>query len=171
MAEVFLGLGSNTEKHKHLSAGLDALAQVFGELDISPVYESLPVGFDGRNFFNLVVHLHTELPLQALSRKLKAIEDANGRQRGGPKFAPRTLDIDILTYDQQVGRFDGIELPREEIWLNAFVLRPLAELAPGQRLPGSDKTYAQLWQAYDNAQQQLWPVRFSWRGRELTPGA
>lgn len=171
MARVFLGLGSNTQKHKHLCAGLDALAQTFGSLDISPVYESLSVGFDGRNFYNLVVGIHTSLDVAALSKTLKAIEDANGRLRDGPKFAPRTLDIDILTYDDLVGVYAGVELPRDEVWLNAFVLRPLADLAPAAVLPGRTETYAHLWQSYHNPAQQLWPVSFVWQGRELSPGS
>ncbi|AFU99136.1 2-amino-4-hydroxy-6-hydroxymethyldihydropteridine diphosphokinase [Simiduia agarivorans] len=171
MARVFLGLGSNTQKHKHLCAGLDALAQTFGPLDISPVYESLSVGFDGRNFYNLVVGIHTSLDVAALSKALKAIEDANGRLRDGPKFAPRTLDIDILTYDDLVGVYAGVELPRDEVWLNAFVLRPLSELAPDDILPGRSETYAALWQAYSNPSQKLWPVSFIWCGRELSPVA
>ena len=171
MAQVFLGLGSNTQKHKHLCAGLDALAQTFGPLDISPVYESLSVGFDGRNFYNLVVGIETTMDVATLSKTLKSIEDANGRLRDGPKFAPRTLDIDILTYDQLVGVHAGVELPRDEVWLNAFVLKPLSVLAPQALLSGHQQSYADLWQAYHNPAQQLWPVSFIWAGRELSPEA
>lgn len=169
MARVFLGLGSNTDRHKNLCAGLEALALQFGELVLSPVYESRSVGFAGRNFFNLVARIHSPYSLLETSRILKAIEDANGRLRSGPKFSPRTLDIDILTYDQLTGLQDGIWLPREEITQNAFVLRPLAELAPQLCLPGTNQTYAELWAGYDQASQSLWPVSFIWRGRELTP--
>ncbi|MBB3167063.1 2-amino-4-hydroxy-6-hydroxymethyldihydropteridine diphosphokinase [Simiduia aestuariiviva] len=168
MAELFLGLGSNTQKHQHICAGLDALQCAFGELRVSSVYESLSVGFDGRNFFNLVVAAQTSLSLAETSRLLKKIEDDNGRLRDGPKFSPRTLDIDILTYDHLTGLHDGIYLPRDEINYNAFVLQPLAEIAPNHRLPGSQKTYAQLWADYDTTKQQLWPVSFVWRGRELS---
>lgn len=171
MAEVLLGLGSNTDRHKNLCAGLDALAQHFGDLALSPVYESRSVGFDGRNFYNLVARLYSPLSLTDTARILKAIEDANGRLRSGPKFSPRTLDIDILTYDQLTGLQDGIWLPREEITQNAFVLRPLADLAPHSRLPGSNQSYADLWAGYDQGSQALWPVRFIWQGRELTPDA
>ncbi|MDN3637582.1 2-amino-4-hydroxy-6-hydroxymethyldihydropteridine diphosphokinase [Simiduia curdlanivorans] len=167
MTDIFLGLGSNTDKHRNLCAGLDALALSFGELKISSVYESLPVGFDGRNFYNLVVAAKTELTLEDLSRRLKQIEDANGRLRDGPKFSPRTLDIDILTYGAVTGKFGDIELPRDEILFNAFVLKPLAEIAPDALLPGTQTRYATLWQNA-SIEQQLWPVSFIWQGRELT---
>ncbi|BFM13313.1 2-amino-4-hydroxy-6-hydroxymethyldihydropteridine diphosphokinase [Simiduia litorea] len=167
MTDIFLGLGSNTGKHKNLCAGLDALTEALGELTLSSVYESLPVGFDGRNFYNLVVAAKTELALADLSRLLKQIEDANGRLRDGPKFSPRTLDIDILTYGEAAGNFGDIELPRDEILFNAFVLKPLAEIAPDALLPGSKANYATLWQNYTSSQ-QLWPVSFIWQGRELT---
>lgn len=168
MAVLFLGVGSNTHKHKHICAGLDALEHHFGQLIISSVYESLPIGFDGRNFYNLVVRVNTQLSLAHASVLLKKIEDDNGRLRDGPKFSPRTLDIDILTYDQLVGCHSGIALPREEICFNAFVLQPLAEIAGESRLPGSDQTYAELWHAYDKQRQRLWPVSFVWRDRELS---
>lgn len=165
MTQVFLGLGSNLEREQHIQAGLDALADAFGELQLSPVYESESVGFAGSHFYNLVVALHTDLSLAQLSECLKKIEDANGRLRTGPKFSPRTLDIDILTYGDLVGVEAGIELPRAEILANAFVLQPLAELAPQALHPVLNKTYVELWTAYDKTAQSLWVIDFSWRGR------
>ncbi|KUJ82787.1 2-amino-4-hydroxy-6-hydroxymethyldihydropteridine diphosphokinase [Microbulbifer flavimaris] len=162
MAEVFLSLGSNIDREQHIRAGLDALAQEFGELDVSRVFESVAVGFDGENFYNLVVGIHTDLPVGQLSQCLREIEDANGRVRGGPKFSARTLDIDILTYDDRVGTVDGIELPRAEILKNAFVLQPLAEIAPRRSHPVTGQTFAELWGQYDKARQKLWPVEFVW---------
>lgn len=168
MVEIFLGLGSNTDKHKHICAGLDALTNELGPLELSSVYESVSVGFNGRNFFNLVAKAQTQLPLAELALRLKRIEDNNGRLRDGPKFSPRTLDIDILTYGELIGTHCNIELPRDEIRFNAFVLQPLAELAPITLLPGTNANYSQLWQAYDKTKQQLWPVSFIWAGRELS---
>lgn len=166
--KVFLGLGSNIERERHVHAGLDALADYFGELRISSVYESRAVGFDGNNFFNLVVGVDTDQPVQTLSDVLKRIEDDNGRLRQGPKFSPRTLDIDILTYGNFVGNGGGIELPRAEILKNAFVLQPLAEIAPDEQHPQLRQTYAALWRAYDKNSQALWPVNFIWRGRWIS---
>lgn len=167
MAMVFLGLGSNTEAQKHIVAGLDALSERFGPLGISRVFESEAVGFAGDNFLNLVVSLETQLSVGQLSAVLKAIEDDNGRRRGDPKFSGRSLDIDILTYDQCCGIIDGVVLPRDEVETNAFVLWPLSELVPGGLHPRSGRTYASLWQGYDR-DQKLWPVAFSWQGREIS---
>jgi 2-amino-4-hydroxy-6-hydroxymethyldihydropteridine diphosphokinase len=168
MALIYLSLGSNIERHRHITAALDALADLFGELKISRVFESKSVGFEGSNFFNLVVGANTQLSVADLSETLKQIEDANGRKRSGPKFSPRSLDIDILTYDNLVGLEAGVELPRAEILSNAFVLKPLAELAPLQRHPQLQHTYAALWQAYDQASQALWAIDFEWCGKLIS---
>ena len=164
MARVFLSLGSNIDRERHIRAGLDALAQRFGELDVSRVFESEAVGFAGDNFYNLVVGIHTELPVGRLALGLREIEDANGRLRAGPKFSARTLDIDILTYDALTGTVDGVKLPRGEILKNAFVLLPLAELVPNAVHPVVGKSYRELWEEYDQASQKLWPVAFDWPG-------
>lgn len=165
MAQVFLSLGSNIDRARHIRAGLDALAQQFGELQVSRVFESEAVGFDSDNFYNLVVAIRTRLPVGQLALRLREIEDANGRLRAGPKFSARTLDIDILTYDDLTGTVDGVRLPRGEILKNAFVLLPLAELAPDAVHPVEGKTYRQLWDEYDQASQKLWPVDFDWPGK------
>ena len=168
MSRVYLSLGSNIDRYRHISAALDALVADFGALDISTVYESEAVGFDGSNFLNLVVGVHTDLSIGDLSTRLKQIEDDNGRNRKGPKFSPRTLDIDILTVDDFVGEDSGVELPRDEITKNAFVLLPMAELAPDTPHPMLKRTYRELWQAYDQSAQKLWPVGFEWRGEEIS---
>jgi 2-amino-4-hydroxy-6-hydroxymethyldihydropteridine diphosphokinase len=168
MTAIYLSLGSNVERHKHIAAALDALALHFGELIISPVYESKSIGFDGRNFFNLVVGANTSLSIAELSELLKKIEDDNGRKRNGPKFSPRTLDIDILTYGDFVGVDSGIELPRAEITKNAFVLLPLAMIAPQVKHPQLQQTYADLWQGYDQQSQLLWTIDFEWCGKQIS---
>lgn len=171
MIDVFLGLGSNIDRYRHIVAALDALAAGFGELAISSVYESEAVGFDGDHFLNLVVGIRTGLSVAALSDCLKQIEEDNGRRRSGPKFSSRTLDIDILTYGDWVGEEAGVHLPRAELTRNAFVLRPMAELAPDRRHPERGETYAGLWAGYDKRRQRLWPVDFNWRGRVISRAA
>lgn len=168
MTEIYLSLGSNVNRHQHITAALDALSLLLGELRISSVYESKSVGFDGSNFFNLVVGANTALGIAELSEQLKKIEDDNGRKRHGPKFSPRTLDIDILTYGDFVGTDSGVELPRAEITKNAFVLWPLAEIAAESLHPVLRQTYADLWKGYDKLSQSLWTIDFEWKGKLIS---
>ncbi|WP_298452759.1 2-amino-4-hydroxy-6-hydroxymethyldihydropteridine diphosphokinase [uncultured Marinobacter sp.] len=164
---VYISVGSNIDRERYVKAALDALAGWFGELEISPVYESEAVGFDGSPFLNLVVGVKTNLAVGELSQHFKQLEADNGRRPDAPKFSARTLDLDILTYGEAVGCLDGVELPRSEILKNAFVLRPLADVAPGVKHPICRKSYLELWQAY-NTDQKLWPVNFSWQGRVIS---
>ncbi|WP_062061341.1 2-amino-4-hydroxy-6-hydroxymethyldihydropteridine diphosphokinase [Cellvibrio sp. OA-2007] len=168
MTAIYLSLGSNVERHKNITAALDALADLFGELQVSSVYESESVGFAGSHFFNLVVGANTDLSIAELSETLKRIEDDNGRKRSGPKFSPRTLDIDILTYGDFVGVDAGVELPRAEITQNAFVLLPLAEIAAQIKHPQLQVTYQELWASYDQASQSLWAIDFTWQGKQIS---
>jgi len=164
---VLVSIGSNIERYRHISAGLDALAEFFGALQLSRVYESEAVGFDGSNFLNMVAAFDTDMALEDVSSCLKQIEDNNGRVRGGPKFAARTLDIDILTYDDLAGSFAGISLPRDEITKNAFVLLPLSEVAPEGVHPSLGLSYLTMWQEY-SGNQKLWPVPFDWNGLSIS---
>ncbi len=158
MIQVFLGLGSNLDREKNIRAGLLALKKSFGDLKLSSIYESESVGFNGSNFYNLVVSLQTSVSIAELSETLKKIEDENGRVRTGPKYSPRTLDIDILTYGDFVGIDAGVDLPRAEITENAFVLLPLSELAPNELHPQLKKSYADLWAGYNQDAQVLWKI-------------
>lgn len=158
MAQVLLSLGSNINREENIKACLKALEDIFSCVKASPVYESEAVGFEGDNFYNLVVLIETVLAVGELSAILKKIEDANGRVRAGDRFSARTLDIDILTYDDQAGLIDGVELPRDEILKNAFVLLPMADLVPEQNHPVLHKNYVELWQGFDKDSQRLWQV-------------
>ncbi len=166
LTPILLGLGSNVERETHLTAGLEALAQFLQNIRCSPVFESQPVGIKSGPFFNLVVLAETDLPLHELDRRLKCIEADNGRYAPNRKGLP--LDIDVLTYGDLVGDFDGLILPRAEILKNAFVLWPLAMLVPEQLHPGVQTSYAELWRDAQ-IEQVLAPVAFEWRGEQLTP--
>ena len=168
MARVYLGLGSNIERERYIVAGLDALARLFGDFEHSSVYDSAAIGFDGAAFLNLVVALETPLSVADLALQLRQVEVEHGRPVNASRFSARQLDIDILTYDDLVGVVDGDVLPRGEILENAFVLQPLAELAPTKRHPAVGKTYAQLWSVYDTRAQQLRRIEFEWRGRLIS---
>jgi len=158
MASVFVSIGSNIDKEKNIKACLQELAIHFTELVLSPIYESEAVGFSGDNFFNLVAKFNTDLSVGELNTALKAIEDNHGRERTGPKFSGRTLDIDILTYDDLVGEIDGVNLPRDEITKNAFVLLPMKDIAADVLHPELKVSYGRLWFFYDKDKQKLWQV-------------
>lgn len=158
MAKVFLSLGSNIERQHHISQALNELRAAFGEISCSPVYESEAVGFDGDPFYNLVVGIETEQDIGHLNDFLHRLEDQHGRIRGEEKFSARTLDIDILLYDDWVGTFDKVNLPRGEILKHAFVLLPLADLIPQEQHPIEHKSYAELWENFDKNSQKLWQV-------------
>ncbi len=163
MAQVYLGLGSNRTPHEYLQNALNALQHLFGHCACSPVYESKAVGFEGENFLNMVVAINTSMPLAELSSTLKNIENQNGRDRSAPRFSGRTLDIDILTYDQLLGEFDHVQLPRDEIFKHAFVLKPLSDLAPDLVIPGTRTTARALWQTFELGDQALWQTAFTWQ--------
>jgi 2-amino-4-hydroxy-6-hydroxymethyldihydropteridine diphosphokinase len=168
MAKVFLGLGSNIERERYIVAGLDAIERLFGELQHSSVYDSVAIGFQGQAFLNMVVGVETGLAMGEMASQLRQIEFEHGRPQNAPRFSSRQLDIDVLTYGDHSGTVDGVELPRPEILENAFVLRPLAELAPNQQHPVAGMSYAQLWAAYDKNAQSLRRVDFEWRGRLIS---
>ena len=161
MARVLLSLGSNINREQNISGGLQALRAHFTDVQCSPVYESESVGFEGDAFYNLVALIHTDKTVASLRTWLHDIEDRYGRVRGGERFSSRTLDIDILTYDQQTGVVDGALLPRDEILKNAFVLLPMADLVPDELHPSENKSYRELWQMFDENKQKLWQVEFN----------
>jgi len=155
VARVYLSLGSNLEPHRHLRAALTELREHFGELVVSPAYRSASVGFDGAAFVNLAVGLDTELEPEALNDWLHALEDRHGRRRDVPRYSDRTLDVDIVFYDDLV--LDGpghLQIPRNELQ-HAFVLRPIADIAPGFRHPVSGRSMAELWAAFPAGNEPL----------------
>ena len=148
MARVYLSLGSNQEPHRYLRVALDELRARFGSLDVSPAYRSAAVGFDGADFVNLAVGLDTELAPAVLNDWLHALEDRHGRRRDVPRYADRTLDVDIVLYDDLVTQGAGhLDLPRKEL-KHAFVLKPLVDIAPGLRHPVDGRTLAELWAVF-----------------------
>jgi 2-amino-4-hydroxy-6-hydroxymethyldihydropteridine diphosphokinase len=157
---AWVSIGSNQARERSVRGAVAALAERFGPLVLSRVYESEAVGFEGAPFLNLVAGLDTDASVGEINAALREIEDAFGRVRGPEKFAPRTLDLDLLTYGDAVGTIDGCALPRDEILRYAFVLGPLAEVAPEEIHPQTGRTYRELWDAFDQAAQPLTPVRF-----------
>jgi len=148
MPWVWVSIGSNIERERHVRSAVEALRAQFGELVVSPVYETPAEGFEGDPFYNLVAGFHTELAPGELHAALRDIENRNGRVRGAEKFSARTLDIDALTYGNARTEEGGKPLPRDEIERYAFVLKPLADVAPEEVHPVSGMTYSELWQGF-----------------------
>ena len=145
-ARVFVSLGSNVDREAKIRLAVELLRARFGQIDLAPVYDSEAVGFDGSNFLNLVAGLSTDLEVEAVVAIFRDIEDRLGRDRSLPKFASRPIDLDILSYDDLVLDAPGIRIPRAEILYNAFVLKPLQDIAGDRLHPETGETYAVLWQ-------------------------
>ncbi|UTT87313.1 2-amino-4-hydroxy-6-hydroxymethyldihydropteridine diphosphokinase (plasmid) [Vibrio pelagius] len=161
MTTVYVSIGSNINREYHVTQALEALETRFAPLHISRFYDCVPVGFEGDNFLNLVVGFECDISVADLSKILHQIELDNGRQRQTKAFAARTMDIDILLYDDLVGVIDGVELPRGEITEYAFVLRPLVDIAAQKRHPTLDISYQQLWDNFDQSSQKTQPISFT----------
>ena len=148
MSTALLSLGSNIAPQANLRSAIAALRAQFGLLRLSPVYRTQAVGFEGADFLNAGAVLQTDLPPQALNDWLHALEGAHGRDRSGARFNDRSLDIDIVFYDDLVMRGTGnLRIPRDEL-RHAFVLKPLADIAPDFIDPVSRQTLAALWCAH-----------------------
>ena len=145
MPRVFLSLGSNVDPEANLRLGVAELARSYGELDVSPIYENKAVGFVGDDFLNLVVGLNTNDSIADIAGRIEAIHGLAGRDRSQARYSSRTLDIDLLTWGNTVTDAAPLKLPRDDILKYAFVLKPLADLAGGERHPETGQTYASHW--------------------------
>lgn len=162
MAQVYISIGSNIGPARRIREGVAALREAFGFVLLSPVYESRAVGFEGDNFYNLVAGLDIGMPVAEINALLHDIEDRFGRERSGPRFSSRTLDLDLLLYDDLVGEHGGVTLPREEITHHAHVLFPLADLAADLVHPVTGKSLAQMRDELETGDQDLWVIDFDW---------
>ncbi len=165
MAEIYISLGSNVEREYHVQHGLNALAKAFNlpfeQLVLSSLFKSTAVGFSGNAFYNMVIGICTQDSVEQVATKLRDIEINYGRTPSAKKFSPRTLDLDLLLYDDLIIN-EPAQLPRDEIDKNAFVLWPLNEIAPTLIHPIIKESYQSLWKNYDKASQQLNIIANCW---------
>lgn len=162
MARIYISLGSNIERESNLNKGLNALEKHFGKLTLSSLFESEPVGFVGELFYNMVIACSTSLSVEDVAKCLREIEFCYGRTANATKFSSRTLDLDLLLYDNLVIS-KPVQLPRDEITKNAFVLWPLAQVAGDVIHPTEQQSIGQLWQSFNKNIQQLKEVPFNWQ--------
>lgn len=147
MTACYVSIGSNIDKEKNIEAGLTSLRETFGELTISPIYETAAVGFEGDNFFNLVVGFETDFSAHDVFEMLRQLEFKHGRLPNSQKFSSRTLDLDLLLFGDTIIDDDVLKIPRTDIEKYRFVLQPLADIAPDLIHPILRKTYREmLWQ-------------------------
>jgi 2-amino-4-hydroxy-6-hydroxymethyldihydropteridine diphosphokinase len=159
---VHIGIGSNVDREKSIRGAIRELATHYGPLTLSPVYESKAYGFEGDNFFNLVAGFDTTEPIERIKETLSHIESRFGRSRQENRFSARTLDLDMLLYDDIVRHDSQVNLPHPDIQRYAFVLRPLAEIAPDLRHPETGLTCTRMWQQFDKSKQEIWAVEFKY---------
>jgi len=153
--DVYVSAGSNAEPEANLRLACRELARRYGPLALSAVYRNPPVGFVGDDFLNLVLRFRTSEGPAAIVQELERLHVLAGRVRGPERFAPRTLDLDLLLYGDAVIPEHGIRVPREDILKYGFVLGPLAELAPDLRHPVTGQTMAELWAGFDQREYPL----------------
>jgi 2-amino-4-hydroxy-6-hydroxymethyldihydropteridine diphosphokinase len=149
MADVYVGFGSNVEPERHLRQALADLSRYFGPLRCSSVYRSPAYGFSGDDFLNLVATFCSDAGPAAVEALLSSTEYAGGRARGPERFAPRTLDLDLLLYGQCVDAAG--RLPREDVLAYPFVLAPLAEIVPQLRHPLTGVALGEAWRSMEAA--------------------
>ena len=151
MSEVYVAAGSNVDPERHLRIAAKEIARVFPRARFSGAYRNAAVGFEGEDFINFVVGFSTELPVEAVVAELQRIEGLCGRTRDAPKWAPRSMDLDILVFGDRVCDLPGLVLPRPDLLKRPYMLGPMAELAPDFLHPTRLSTMAQLWENFDRA--------------------
>lgn len=156
--QVYVAAGSNIAPQRHLRLALKALRELYTPLEVSPAYRNRAVGFAGDDFINLVVGFTTTRTPAEVREHLQSIEALCGRPREAPRWAPRSMDLDILLYGALVCEQPGMILPRPDLLRRAYMLKPLADLAPTLRHPTAGRTIAQLWQDLAPSGHELVPV-------------
>lgn len=161
MTQIWIGIGSNLQPQTNIRSGVQALQAWLTDCRCSSVYQSQAIGFDGPDFYNLVLTGETSLPLTDTLQTLRQIEYQHGRDAQTQGNGSRWLDLDLLFFGSLCCQ-QPVILPRPEITENAFVLWPLAELSPDWLHPQRQCTMQQLWAEYPPQRQRLKPIVFDW---------
>ena len=145
---MFVSIGSNIDKSRNVVSCVRAMRKIFGELELSPVYESDAVGFEGESFYNMVAAFETDRSPFSVANELRDIERRHHRKRNKNQLESRTLDLDQILHGELVIKENGVQIPHDDIVRYAFVLRPLADIASHRRHPVLNKTYGELWSGF-----------------------
>ena len=146
--KIYIGIGSNIDRHKNIQSCISKLALKYKNLTLSPTYETESMGFEGPNFYNLVCCFETQHDVFQLQEEIKKIEKDHGRNFHETKFSSRTLDIDILYFNDSIIIDEKIKIPRKEILEYDFVLKPLIDIAPEFVHPELNITNLQIFKEY-----------------------
>jgi len=157
---VYVGIGSNIDRETNIRGAVRELTGRFGPLTLSPVYETRALGFEGGDFYNLVAGFDTAESVERIKEWLFQTESRFGRRREAGRLISRTLDLDLLLYGDTVRNDDKVNLPHPDILRYAFVLRPLADIAPGLKHPETGTTCSEIWKRFDNDKQEMRVVDF-----------
>jgi len=160
MPEVYVAAGSNVAPERALACAVAELTREFPGVRFSPWYRNAPAQGAGADYINLVAGFITTLSPRELQARLRAIESRCGRVRAGTGTgAPPVIDLDLLLYGDLVCAEPGLTLPRPGLLTCAWMLGPLAELAPQTMHPTARRTIAELWRSFDKSVHPLAPVR------------
>jgi 2-amino-4-hydroxy-6-hydroxymethyldihydropteridine diphosphokinase len=151
MPDVYIAGGSNVEPEKNLRAATQHLEREFPGVRFSSWYLNRAAGFEGDDFINWVAGFTTTLSVHEVLDRLHAIENICGRARDAPKWAPRSMDLDVLLYGDLICDEPKLKLPRPDLLKRAYMLGPLAELAPEVIHPIAGLSIGELWQRFDQA--------------------
>jgi 2-amino-4-hydroxy-6-hydroxymethyldihydropteridine diphosphokinase len=162
VTQVLVAAGSNVEPRANLRRALDALVAHYPGLRCSAAYRNRAVGFEGEDFINLVVGFDTHDHVQTVLGHLHEAEALCGRARNAPKWAPRSMDLDILLYGDRVCDEPGLVLPRPDLVRRAYMLGPAAEIAPDTVHPTLGVTLAELWRNFAQVGHPLVAVDLEW---------
>ena len=169
MPRVFVAAGSNIDPERNLALAAEELERAFPGVRFSPWYRNRAVGFEGPDFVNFVAEFTTDLAVHEVIAHLQRIEQLCGRPRNAPKWAPRSMDLDILLYGDEVREEPGLTLPRPDLLRRAYMLGPLADLAPEVLHPTAGATIGDLWSRFDRASHPLERVPAQATSRRCDP--
>ena len=161
MTRVFVAAGCNVDAERNLRLASHELVKTFGKVEFSPAYQNVAAGFEGDDFINFVAAFDTELPVRAVVAELQRIEGLCGRERDAPKWAPRSMDLDILLFGDRVCDEPGLVLPRPDLLRRAYMLGPMADIGGEVIHPLEQRTISDLWQRFDRDAHPLTRIELS----------
>ena len=158
MTKVFFGIGSNIKPEENIVLAVREIKNIFDDVIVSPVYKNKSVGFEGNDFFNLVISCSTKMSVYEVSDFIEQVHHLSGREKKSNKYLSRTLDIDLLMFGDHVIQDSKIHIPRDDILKYSFVLKPLVDIAPESIHPITKSSFSEHWDRMDKTENPLIPV-------------